>query len=665
MRVIPPQPVRALALAVSLLVPELASAEVRHVDASASGAADGSSWQDAFPGLQAALAVAQPGDEIWVAAGVYTPSASDATASFVMRDGVALYGGFDGTETALALRDWVANETHLSGDIGQDDVVGSGLGWYLNWNIHTANAGHVVRAEGVGTDAVLDGFTVENGALGPTGTIAGDELMFGSGLYAVNADPTIRHCTFRHNEAAFASGGGVYLLDSNAVLEDCRFLENYAHLGNGAGLMSYGTSRPVIARCEFARNVAVAGSGEASGGGLCHYGSEPIEVDACVFEDNQTRQFYSVSSYATYGGGLFSFASGITVRNSVFRRNRSQLGGGMITCGPSLVENCLFERNEAFPVPNDPFPEVGGQGGALMVHSFQAVEMRAVGCTFVNNKAKKYAAVYGGWNASARIEDSVVWGNVATNPEVQGGYKAHLGGSFTCAYTCCEGIFDPSAPGEDPIEPSKLPGCIDVEPQFVAPGSFFVDGDFRLAAGSPCVDAGSNALLSTGALLDVAGGGRLQDDLAAVDTGVGTAPIVDMGCLERLADALTADRGLLSLAAGGQQALALNAGAAHAGEGYWVVGSLAGTWPGFSQGGVHLPLNPDAYFNLTLTGANHGHLIGTLGMLDASGAASAAIALPAGSPASWAGLALDHAFVAFTGVTPTFAGGSVPLVLQP
>lgn len=101
-----------------------AACTVLYVDARASGMNSGTSWADAFTDLQSALATAarQPRTsnvQIWVASGTYKPTPStDRAASFALINGSALYGGFAGDEVALEQRDWRANPTTLSGDIG-------------------------------------------------------------------------------------------------------------------------------------------------------------------------------------------------------------------------------------------------------------------------------------------------------------------------------------------------------------------------------------------------------------------------------------------------------------------------------------------------------------------------------------------------------------------
>ena len=112
-----------------------------YVNASAAGG-DGTSWENAFTDLQDALAAALSGEEIWVAAGTYTPSKSidgssdPRTVSFILKSGVKIYGGFAGGEKALRERSSDPSLAVLSGDIGKigDD---------------TDNSYHVVYAHGV------------------------------------------------------------------------------------------------------------------------------------------------------------------------------------------------------------------------------------------------------------------------------------------------------------------------------------------------------------------------------------------------------------------------------------------------------------------------------------------------------------------------------------
>ena len=511
---------RALVLTVSLTA--LAHSQtVVFVDTSATGANDGTSWTDAFPDLQDGLAAAAGGDELWVAAGTYVTSTTDATVSFVLPEGVALYGGFAGVETTLAERDWSTNITLLSGDVAGDDAVGPG-----GWVPTSPNAGHVVDASGVSIAAILDGFTVSFGNTGPIGTGAGHPLMYGSGIYADGGSPTVRHCTIRYNQAAFAHGGGMYVYNGSPEITDCQFLDNYVHLGDGGGLFVAGNSVPIVEDCVFARNTTVGSSGDTTGGGMSNESSQAVTVSRCLFENNTSRPFYSISDYTAYGGGLHNFSAPITVEDCVFTGNAAQYGAGFMTWDSATLVNCLFYKNKPTPWEGS----LGGYGGdgTVMINDFSPGVMALKNCTIADNDGEKYPGVMVSWNASATIENCVIWGNDAKHPETSGGWKEQAAGDFEASWSCIATIFAPHAPGEDPIDPEDLPGCIDLDPAFAdGPGA-----NYRVAAGSPCIDAGNNAAIPAGVVTDLDGLARFVDDPSTPDTGLGTAPLIDMGAFE-------------------------------------------------------------------------------------------------------------------------------------
>src|SRR5262249_28276731 len=109
-----------------------AAAATVYVNANANGANDGSSWTNAFTNLQTAVAAAQSGDELWVAAATYRPAPAGGSQAiaFDLRSGVAIYGGFAGTETDRDQRNFATQITTLSGILGQP----------------AGNSFHVVRA---------------------------------------------------------------------------------------------------------------------------------------------------------------------------------------------------------------------------------------------------------------------------------------------------------------------------------------------------------------------------------------------------------------------------------------------------------------------------------------------------------------------------------------
>jgi parallel beta-helix repeat protein len=440
---------------------------VLYVKADATGANNGVSWANAYTKLQSALAAAQLGDEIWVAAGTYKPtSGTDRTKSFVMKAGVAIYGGFAGTETARSQRIWVTNATILSGDIGVAGKVSD-------------NAYHVVA--GV-NNAVLDGFTVTGGNAA-SGSWPNN---VGGGMLNDSVSPTIANCTFSVNFAKLYGGGMCNLststLSISPMVTNCTFSDNSADVGGG---MFNNNASPTVTNCTFNGNSAKVGSG----GGMNNYPQASPTVTNCVFSGNTASDD---------GGGMCNGSGSPTVTNCTFSGNSaSDDGGGMYNYynASPTVTNCAFSGNSASDV-----------GGGLCNGSGS---LKVTNCTFSGNSASYGGGMYNYYNASPTVTNCILWQNSATlGPEI---YIS----SGNPIYHHCDikgsggsGAEWNSALGTD------AGGNIDADPLFVDPDNpAGPDGAWRnwddglaLRAGSPCINAGT----STGApTTDILGNPRI------------------------------------------------------------------------------------------------------------------------------------------------------------
>ncbi|MDY6906590.1 MAG: choice-of-anchor Q domain-containing protein, partial [Thermodesulfobacteriota bacterium] len=233
-----------------------ANAVTIFVDINATGAGDGTSWTDAYPFLQDGLGAAASGDQVWVAAGTYYPDEGagqvdgDRSATFAVPDGVALYGGFAGSETSLGDRDWSANVTILSGDLDTDGYVDS------------ANSYHVVTFNNVGALTVLDGFHV---VLGYAETAGGGGILNNAG------SPKIANCDIYDNETDYY-GAGIY--NDGAAgqcapsIVNCAIHDNMS-TADGGGVYNFGDCIPAFINCTIANNDADSGGGIYNLGTAC------------------------------------------------------------------------------------------------------------------------------------------------------------------------------------------------------------------------------------------------------------------------------------------------------------------------------------------------------------------------------------------------------------
>ena len=147
--------------------------KVIHVAKDATGAQDGTSWENALTTITTGLAASSMDDEIWVKAATYGESIS-------MKARVALFGGFAGTETGRNQRDWIINPTII-------DATGLNLRTVkMNW----------------AREATLDGFTI-------TGGTAIDTFNdpYGGGIYCSGIQSaTISNCIIDNNLLRMTEG---------------------------------------------------------------------------------------------------------------------------------------------------------------------------------------------------------------------------------------------------------------------------------------------------------------------------------------------------------------------------------------------------------------------------------------------------------------------------
>lgn len=295
--------------------------------------------------------------------------------------------------------------------------------------------------------------------------------------------------------APFGAAGGLRIAGNEVVVRNCIVESNI-----GGGIQCFGT-RVIVADCTIKNNV---------GSGLGVEGSN-ILVENCTIESNS----------AASSVGLGIVADDGLVRNCVFRDNvatPSASGGGAAAGGNGrslTFENCLFYNNRA---------DRGGVfsfSGAINDPFAEPTQVAIVNCTVANNTATELGSAILHRSQRILVVNSVFAGN-GSAPDV-GGWPIPNATELTVV----DSLFDDGPP--ELVSPVFLrtEGLIVAPPVFVAPAL----GDFRLAPGSPAIDAGR----ASADFLEIFGYGVLPIDAPGEDLDGAPRPVGpahDLGAYE-------------------------------------------------------------------------------------------------------------------------------------
>lgn len=335
------------------------------VDGSVTASGNGRGWANAYKTIQEAINNADAGDEIWVAGNW------DITTEITISESIALYGGFNGTESRIEQR---PGKSNITGSAGGNAFVIQNQSITINgFNFNKTNGGNSINIYSTGSEysAIIENCNFTNCAGVPVFL----NTNTGTRLVSIN----ITGCNFHDNSpvgSKVSNGGAVNIANGNATISNTVF-NGYNSTVNG-GAITVRNSILTIADCDFTLNTT---SGD--GGAIYAASGNTITIrDKCTFTGN----------HASGIGGAITCADNntITTTDSDFISNYAAYGGAIYSSKqtsdttPLNITGCTFNDNYT----------TAGYGGAIYLELLQGntETVNITGCDFIKNRA----ATYGG-----------------------------------------------------------------------------------------------------------------------------------------------------------------------------------------------------------------------------------------------------------------------------
>lgn len=499
----------------------LAAGSIIYVDPDADGENTGESWADAYGDLSFALEESQSGDKIWVAEGYYKPnrlwgSTDPRSASYRLKNGVALYGGFDPDAGVVDFeeRDWVTYAVILSGDHLGNDAAG-----FVGYGDNFYHIFYHPDELALNSTAILDGFTIMGG------NASGDYIdANGGGMLNLTSSPTIRNCTFKDNLGYH--GGGISNHNSSPAISDTLFSNNKAYT-YGGGMVNFNSSLPTLEGCIFSNNSA------SEGGGIYNSeGSSPILND-CILDSNtadngggmynfetspnMTNVTFTHNTAVNFGGGMTNLGSMPAMQNCTFNSNTATMGGGIwnSSSSPTLID-CTFNDNSASGsgggMSNDLYSapaitnctfqgnSAGDKGGGIYNFNTNSAPVLN-GCTFTDNTADYGGGMSNadtGWEVGPVLNNCTFTGNTALQ-EGGGMYNYHSSPTLnSCTFS--DNQAGANGGGISIGGPTQLNDCTFSGNSAVLGGGLYHHGEFNNPILINCTFSGNTASQSGGGM---------------------------------------------------------------------------------------------------------------------------------------------------------------------
>jgi hypothetical protein len=534
-----------------------------------------------YPSIQSAVDAALSDDIVMVAPGTYREAIDlrgkqitvrGAGAGSTIIDGAGLGSSLLIAQFGETLDTVVEGFTFTNGEGSYSDVLPNcstpdpgeptrtgpvGGAVYVAWGSLTIRDCHFYRnghATRIGRGAAIylfdfGGLHVDRCVFEENGAGAGNETARGGAIGrcttegALGDELRVTACSFINNRASY--GAGVFNTTDAMTVSDSTFTGNASSYGAGIyAVRASGTG--YVTRCRFSGNAASFGGGAHLIALQERAAIAPgFVIEGCEFDDNE----------AGFGGGLYATTQArssatvkpfITLSNSRFTRN---------TAGPNATTGIIW--SSCF---QDGLTWGTYYGAGADLRDFNGGEITVAGCLFAGNFGTTAGGLHvatcgesplsGMYGGTVRISNVTAVGNTPDGIHVRVGLTGDVGIANSIVRDNT-GSSQLTARLIDPYQDRAVirvthsnvqggfegTGNIDSTPLFVSAAA----GNYRLMAGSPAIDAGDNIAVPVTLAIDLAGDPRFVDDPATVDSGIGPAPVVDMGAFEFQATGCPAD----------------------------------------------------------------------------------------------------------------------------